>query len=119
MLSVEILKFVILLIFFIWITLLSCFELYYKISTNNTDLLHTFEEINSNNKVILSHLTKNQSKQEIFIPLEIEFEIELSTINKTKQNVTNINWLKYDKTYNKNITCDFFSLLRKECLPSF
>jgi hypothetical protein len=55
MLSVEILKFVILLIFFIWITLLSCFELYYKISTNNTDLLHTFEKINSNNKVILSH----------------------------------------------------------------
>ncbi len=91
----------------------------YKISTNNTDLLHTFEKINSNNKVILSHLTKNQSKQEIFIRLEIEFEIELSTINKTKQNVTNINWLKYDKTYNKNITCDFFSLLQKECLPSF
>ena len=115
MLSVEILKFVILLIFFIWITLLSCFELYYKIATNNTDLLHTFEKINSNNKVILSHLTKNQSIQEIFIP----FEIELSTINKTKQNVTNINWLKYDKTYNKNITFDFFSLLRKECLPSF
>jgi len=28
MLSVEILKFVILLIFFIWITLLSCFEFY-------------------------------------------------------------------------------------------
>jgi hypothetical protein len=65
MLSVEILKFVILLIFFIWITLLSCFELYYKISTKNTDLLHTFEKININNKVILSHLTKNQSIQEI------------------------------------------------------
>ncbi len=70
-------------------------------------------------KVILTHLTKNQSIQEIFIPLEIEFEIELFSINKTKQNVTNINWLKYEKTYNKNITCDFFSLLRKECLPSF
>ena len=65
MLSVEILKFVILLIFFTGITLLSCFELYYKISTNNTDLLNTFEKINSNNKVILTHLTKNQSIQEI------------------------------------------------------
>jgi hypothetical protein len=66
MLSVEILKFVILLIFFTGITLLSCFELYYKISTNNTDLLHTFEKINSTNKVILSHLTKNQYKKFLF-----------------------------------------------------